>query len=68
MSTPPSLETILGEILNALQTIMYEVASAIASNASIIATALVLGGVTYTVMRYGTRVFRGLATWLRGLF
>jgi len=67
MSTPPSLETILTEILNALQTIMYEVASAIANNASVIATAVVLGGIAFMVMRYGTRIFRGVTGWLRGL-
>jgi len=67
MSTPPSLATILTEILNALQTIMYEVASAIADNASVIATAVVLGGIAFMVMRYGTRIFRGVTGWLRGL-
>ncbi|MEM2446860.1 MAG: hypothetical protein QW734_09400 [Candidatus Bathyarchaeia archaeon] len=68
MSTPPSLSDILTQVLNALQTIMYEVASAIANNASVIATAVVLGGVVFLVMRYGSRLFRGVTGWLRGLF
>jgi predicted PurR-regulated permease PerM len=68
MSTPPPLSDILTAVLNAIQTIMYEVASAIASNASVIATALVLGGLVFVMFRYGTRIFRGLTGWFRGLF
>jgi len=68
MSTPPSLSDILTQVLNALQTIMYEVASAIANNASVIATAVVLGGVVFLVMRYGSRLFRGITGWIRGFF
>jgi len=66
MSTVPSLATILTEILNTLQTVMYEVAHAIYENASVLATAMVLGGVAFVVMRYGSRIFRGLTGWLRG--
>jgi len=68
MSTPPSLADILTEVLNAIQTILFNVASAIADNASTIATVLVLGGITYMVFRYGTRMLRGVGGWLRGLF
>lgn len=68
MSTPPSLSTILNEILNAIQTILYEVAHAISENASVIATALVLGGLVYALVRYGGTWFRGITGWFRGLF
>ena len=68
MSTPPSLADILSQVLNALQTIIYQIAAAVAENASVIATVVVLGGLTYTVMRYGTRIFRGITGWFRGLF
>jgi len=68
MSTVPSLATILTEVLNALQTIMYEVAHAIYENASVLATAMVLGGIAFVVYRYGSRLIRGLGTWFRGLF
>ena len=68
MATPPSLADILGSVLNTIQTVLYEVASAIAENASVIASALVLGGIAFMVMRYGTRIFRGLSGWLRGIF
>jgi predicted PurR-regulated permease PerM len=68
MSAPPSLSDILTAVLNAIQTIMYQVASAIADNATVIATALVLGGLVFVMFRYGTRIFRGLTGWFRGLF
>jgi hypothetical protein len=68
MSTPPALSDILTQVLNALQTIMYEIASAIAENASVIATAVVLGGIAFLVMNYGARIFRGVTSWVRGLF
>jgi len=68
MATPPSLADILTSILNTLQTVMYEISSAIAENAGVIASALVLGGLAYAVMRYGSRIFRGFTSWLRGLF
>ena len=68
MATPATLADILNQVLNALQTIMYEVAAAIAENASVIATVVVLGGMTYLVYRYGSRIFRGVTGWLRGLF
>jgi hypothetical protein len=68
MSTPPPLADILTAVLNAIQTIMYEVASAIADNASVIATALVLGGLVFVMFNYGSRIFRGLTSWFRGLF
>jgi len=68
MSTPPSLADILNSVLSALQTIMYEIATAIADNASVIATAVVLGGLAFLVMNYGTRIFRGVTSWIRGLF
>jgi len=68
MTTPFSLADVLGQILNTLQTIIYQVAAAVAENASIIATVVVLGGLTYMVCRYGSRIFRGVSGWLRTLF
>jgi len=68
MTTPFSLADVLGQILNTLQTIIYQVAAAVAENASIIATVVVLGGLTYMVFRYGSRIFRGVSGWLRTLF
>jgi len=68
MSTPPSLADIMSQILNAVQTVIYQVASALAENASVIATVIVLGGLTYAIVRYGRRIFSGFTSFLRGLF
>jgi hypothetical protein len=67
MSTPPSLADVLSQILSAIQTILYEVASAIADNAAIIATVVVIGALAYMTMKFGTRVFRGVTSWMRGM-
>jgi len=66
--SPPSLADVLTNILNAVTTILYEVTKAISDNASVIASVLVLGGLAFMFMRYGTRIFRTVGTWFRGLF
>jgi predicted PurR-regulated permease PerM len=66
--SPPSLSDVLTNILNAVTTILYEVTKAISDNASVIASVLVLGGLAFIFMRYGTRIFRTVGTWFRGLF
>jgi len=63
-----TLNDILNSILTAVQDILGNVASAISDNASVIATLVVLGGLTYAVTRYGTRIFRQVAGWLGALF
>jgi hypothetical protein len=68
MSTPPSLADILSAVLNAVQTILYQIATTIASNATVIATVIVLGGLVYVVWRVGSRVIRPIMGWFRGLF
>jgi predicted PurR-regulated permease PerM len=68
MPSPYTLADVLTNILTALQDILYYVANAIAENASVIATVVVIGAIAFLVMRYGTRIFRGVTGWLRGLF
>jgi predicted PurR-regulated permease PerM len=63
-----TLAEVLTNILNALQDILYYVSSAIADNASVIATVVVIGAIAFLVMRYGSRIFRSVTGWLRGLF
>jgi cobalamin synthase len=63
-----TLADVLTNILTALQDILYYVSTAIAENASVIATVVVIGAIAFLVMRYGTRIFRGVTGWLRGLF
>jgi predicted PurR-regulated permease PerM len=65
---PYTLAEVLTNILTALQDILYYVSSAIADNASVIATVVVIGAIAFLVMRYGSRIFRGVTGWLRGLF
>jgi predicted PurR-regulated permease PerM len=65
---PYTLTEVLTNILTALQDILYYVSSAIADNASVIATVVVIGAIAFMVMRYGTRIFRGVTGWLRGFF
>lgn len=68
MSAPPTLGDVLGKILEAVTTIIYQVASAVSANAELVATALVVGGITFFLIRYGARIFRGVMGWIRGLF
>ncbi|MEM1542902.1 MAG: hypothetical protein QXV82_09765 [Ignisphaera sp.] len=67
MSTPPSLADILNNILSAVTTILAQIATTIAENASVIATVIVVGALAFLVMRYGSRIFRGVLGWVRGL-
>jgi hypothetical protein len=66
--SPPSLADVLTNILNAVTTILAEVTKAIADNASVIASVLVIGGLAFIFIRYGSRIFRTVSTLLRGLF
>jgi cobalamin synthase len=63
-----TLAEVLQNILSAIQDILYYVSSAIADNASVIATVVVIGALAFAVMRYGSRIFGGVTGWLRGLF
>jgi len=62
-----TLQDILNAILTAVQDVLGNVASAVADNASIIATLVVLGMLTFAVVRYGSRIFRSVAGWVRGV-
>ncbi|MCW7079008.1 MAG: hypothetical protein DRH44_07470 [Candidatus Coatesbacteria bacterium] len=62
------LVDVLNRVLQGLQDVLYYIADAIADNASIIATVVVLGGLTLLVWRYGSRMFRGMTAWFRGIF
>jgi len=67
MSTPTyTLADIMSNILAAIQDILGEMAKVIAENASVIATLVVLGGLSYSMVRYGSRIFRGVASFFRG--
>jgi len=63
-----TLVEVLNSILTAIQDILYYVSSAIAENASVIATVVVVGGLAFLMMRYGSRIFSAVTGWLRGIF
>jgi len=63
-----TLQDILNAILTAVQDVLGNVASAIADNASVIASIVVLGALTFMVVRYGSSIFRRLTGWLGALF
>jgi pantothenate kinase len=68
MSTPPSLTDILNNILSAVSNIIGAIATAIAENATTIGTIVVIGALIAAVVAFGSRAFRPLIGWLRGLF
>lgn len=63
-----SLNDVLNAILTGIQDTLYYIASAIAENAQVIATVVVVGAIAFGVMTFGTRVFRGVTSWVRGFF
>jgi hypothetical protein len=63
-----TLADVMSQLLTALQDTMYYIANAIASNANVIATVLVLGGLAFIAVRYGSGIFRSFVGWLRGFF
>ena len=63
-----TLNDILNSFLTAVQDVLGNVASAIADNASVIASLVVLGGLTMVIARYGTNIFRRITGWLGALF
>jgi len=66
MSTPAfTLASVMTNILTALQDILGNVAQVLAQNAQVIATVIVLGGLTYVLVRYGRRIFSGISGFFR---
>lgn len=63
-----TLAETLTNILAALQDTLYYVSSAIAENAEVIATVVVIGALAMVVMKYGTRIFKGATGWIKGMF
>ncbi len=62
-----TLQDILNAILTAVQDILGNVATAIADNAGVIASIVVLGALTFGVVRYGTRIFGQVTRFVGGL-
>jgi len=63
-----TLSDVLDKVLAAIQDTLYYIADAIATNASTIATVVVVGSLAFVMARYGSRIFRGILGWVRGIF
>ena len=63
-----TLAEVFTNILSALQDVLYYITKAIADNAQVIATVVVLGGLAYMAVTHGRRIFTSVAGFLRGLF
>lgn len=68
MPSPYELTEVMTAILGGIQDTLYYIATAIADNASVIATVVVVGALAMMVMKYGTKIFRGATGWLKGIF
>ncbi len=62
-----TLQDILNSIMTAVQDILGYVANAIADNAEVIASMVVLGALTLGIVRYGGTIFSRLTGFLGGL-
>jgi hypothetical protein len=67
MSTPPSIGDVLNNILSAINSVIGAIATAIADNAEVIGTVVIVGALAVSVMSIGKKVFSGLSGWFRGL-
>ncbi len=68
MSSPVSLTTALTDTLDAITTIIDQIAQTISANAGVIATVLIVGAVAYGVYKVGQRVLGGVGGWFRNFF
>jgi len=63
-----TMADVMTSLLTAIQDILGEVMTVIAQNAPTIATVLVIGGLAFLLVRYGTRIFRGIVGFFRAMF
>ena len=63
-----TLTDVLNAMLTGIQDILGNVATAIADNASVIASLIVLGGLIFGVVRFGSSAIRRITGMVSGLF
>lgn len=63
-----TLADVLNAMLTGIQDILGNVATAIADNASVIASIIVIGGLVFGVVRFGTAALRRVTGLVTGLF
>jgi hypothetical protein len=61
------LSDVLTAMLDGVVAILQAVATAIAENAAIIGTLLITGALIGMVVTVGSRLYRGISGWFRGL-
>jgi hypothetical protein len=68
MSETPSLSDAITAVINAIVTIIQEVANTVSANASVIATVLVIGGLGLALFGLFRRIAPSVTGFFRGLF
>lgn len=63
-----TLQDILNSMLTAIQDVLGNIATAIADNAGTIASLVVLGGLTFAVVRYGSRILNSITRTVGSFF
>lgn len=63
-----ALAGVLSSVLDSIVGILGAVATAISENAEVVATVLVVGALAFVVIRYGSRMMRGITSWFKGMF
>jgi len=63
-----TLADILNSMLTAIQDVLGNIAAAIADNAGVVGTLVVLGGLTFAVVRYGSRIFNSFTRMIGTFF
>lgn len=62
-----TLNDVLNAFLTGVQDVLGNIAQAIADNAGIIGTFIVLGALTFAIVRYGSRIMRSVTGWVGAL-
>jgi len=62
-----TLNDVLNAFLTGVQDVLGNIAQAIADNAGVIGTFIVLGALTYAMARYGGRIVRAVTGWVGAL-
>jgi len=63
-----TLTDVMNSLLTAVQEILGNIAQAIVDNAAVIAQIIVIGGLVFGVVRFGSSVVRRITGFARGLF
>jgi len=68
LPTPSPLSDVATNIINSVSSVLGSIATAIAANAGVIGSIIVVGAVAIGIMSFGQKIFKGLGGWFKGLF